>query len=278
MLTQVSEAFTAADLVYGHGTDNAWDEATYLVLTCADLPDDKSSLDAYVDDATVASIQSLAKERIAQRVPLPYLLRTCQYMGTSFDIEPGLVVPRSPLGFLIESDLDPWLPVDVLNIYDFCCGTGCLGIIAAHYFPHAQVTLFDIDPLAIEVAQRNIDRHELGDRVAAEQVDVTTFTPGARADLILFNPPYVDASDMASLPKEFQAEPKHGLAAGNEGLEVIVPIVEGYRELLTNHGVLVGEVGRSAPALLKRFPEVPFVWLDLPEGGEGVFLLRSPRT
>ena len=274
MLEEISEAFTISDIVYGHGTDNAWDEATYLVLTCANLPDDESSLGVTLDSVEVARIKDVAVRRINERVPLAHLLETCQYMGLTFAVKPGLVVPRSPIGFLIDG-LASWQSETPTQIYDFCSGTGCLGIVAAYHFPDAKVTLVDIDPLAVEVAKKNVRDHGLDQRVKVIQADVTKFVPNDPGDLILFNPPYVDELDMSTLPLEYQAEPIHGLAAGRKGLDILIPVIERSRELLSENGILVGEVGRSAPALSAQYPDIPFVWLDLPDGGEGVFLLEA---
>lgn len=274
MLEEISEAFSASEIVYGHGTDNAWDEATYLVLSCANLPDDESSLDVNLDTAHVAKIKEIAERRIAERVPLAYLLGTCQYLGLTFAVQPGLVIPRSPIGFLLD-ELASWQVESPKTIYDFCTGTGCIGIAAALEFPGAEVTLVDLDPLAIEVSKANVERYGLSGRVSVVQADVTSYEPNQPADLILFNPPYVDDLDMATLPPEFLAEPKHGLAAGKDGLDILTPVVERCGELLSENGLFVGEVGRSAPALTRKFPEAPFIWLDLPEGGEGVFLLEE---
>jgi ribosomal protein L3 glutamine methyltransferase len=207
---------------------------------------------------------------------LAYILGSCRYMGFEFKLEPGVMVPRSPIGYLLFEGLEPWLPPKVARILDLCSGSGCLGIVAAHLFEHAQVTLVELDTQAAALARQNIQLHGLGDRVKVVQADVTEpMAARGRFDLILANPPYVDALDMGTLPAEYQAEPHSGLAAGDDGLSVIGPILQQLPDLLNEGGLFVGEVGASARALAARYPALPFIWLDLPHGGEGVFALEE---
>ena len=275
VLADLSERFERAELYFGHGTDNAWDEAVYLVLSCADLADDEASLEYELDEATLIQIEYVAKRRLEERLPLVYLLNHCRYMGRRFSIRAGVIVPRSPIGYLLEAGLSPWLPAEVSTIIDLCSGSGCLGITAAHEFTGANVTLVEIDPLALSVAEDNVRAHGLSARVDIVAADVTTWYPEFPADLVLVNPPYVDALDMAHLPKEFQAEPSFGLAAGTDGLDVIKPIIDMRNKYVSETGLLVGEVGASAAALLRQYPDLPFIWPELYAGGEGVFLLEG---
>ena len=189
---------------------------------------------------------------------------------------PGVIVPRSPIGYLLADHLLAWLPDPVTQILDLCSGSGCLGIIAAQLFPQAQVTLVELDDHAIAIARENIHRLGLDNRVTLRKGDVTkTLSFPQRFDLVLSNPPYVDAADMNQLPPEYLAEPHAGLAAGQDGLSIICPIINQLTNWLTPQGLFIGEVGASAPALMARYPRLPLFWPELPLGGEGVFLLEA---
>jgi ribosomal protein L3 glutamine methyltransferase len=276
LIRRVYEQFRLSDLSYGHGTDNAWDEAVALVLGVLRVDDDESSLTLSVTSADTEQCLTLAGARINTRQPLPYLLGRCQYMGFEFEIQPGVIVPRSPIGYLLQSGLEPWLPQNVERVLDLCSGSGCLGIIAAYIFPNAKVTLLELDAVALEVAQRNVVAHGMQDRIEIINADVIA-KPKLQPpyDLIISNPPYVDAVDMRSLPAEFRAEPERGLAAGADGLIVINAILQQLTGWLNAGGLFVGEVGASAPALQASHPELPLIWPDLPNGGEGVFILEA---
>lgn len=292
ILGEVHRRFVAAPLSYGHGTDNAWDEAVALVLGLTGLPDTKSSLDAPVGEPVAVAIRELAGRRVAERLPLAYLLGKAPYCGASFAVAPGVVVPRSPIGPLLADGLRPWVAAPE-RILDLCCGSGCLGIVAARQFPDARVVLADIDALAVATARRNVAAHGLESRVEVVRSDLFAKLAGAvgragvpgRAksvrgsagefDLILCNPPYVDADAMAALPDEFVHEPARGLAGGSDGLAVMNRVLGEVARHLAGDGVLVGEVGEGAARLDARWPGLPFLWLDLPGGGEGVFVLRA---
>ena len=276
LVEDVAARFDAAGLVFGHGFDNAWDEAVALVLHVTGLPDDRAVLDDVVDASARRRIDELAAERCDTRCPLAHLLGRCRFAGHEFLLEPGIVVPRSPIGALIRSRFRPWLQAPPARILDLCCGSGCIGIAAALAFPEAELTLVDLDPRAVELTRRNLALHGLESRGRVYQGDLFDPLPaGARWDLILSNPPYVDAPDMASLPAEYRHEPAAGLAGGEDGLDVVARILDALPERLAPGGLLVCEVGASGPALLRRFPELPFLWPELPDGGEGVFLLWS---
>jgi len=276
LIETVCEQFQAHRLTFGHGTDNAWDEAVALVLTITGCADDQTSLQTVVSSDHAERCIDLAVQRIESRQPLAYLLGTCQYMGLAFNVRPGVVVPRSPIGYLLQSGLEPWLPPRISRVLDLCSGSGCLGILAAHTFSQAQVTLVEVDANALQVAQENVAQHALADRVRIVAADVMSPTvQPERFDLILCNPPYVDAADMQSLPQEYLAEPQRGLAAGEWGLDVMDAILAQLPDLLTSNGLFVGEIGASAHHLLGRYPHLPFIWPDLPLGGEGVFLLEA---
>lgn len=279
LIEAVTDRFAEAGLVFGHGTDNPWDEAVALVLGVTELADDRTSLDIEVDPAAVAEIQRLADRRIDERIPLAYLLGRCQFVGQTFLIEPGVVIPRSPIGALLADELVPWIRRPPRRVLDLCCGSGCIGIIAALVFPEADVTLVELDAAAAALAERNLRLHGLEDRVRVVRSNLFDALPvmaaDQRFDLILSNPPYVDAVDMASLPPEYRHEPALGLAGGEAGIELVDRMLAVLGDWLAPGGLFVCEVGASAPALLRAHPRLPFLWPELPEGGEGVFLLSA---
>src|SRR5690606_22778660 len=208
--------------------------------------------------------------------PLAFLIGRCRFAGHEFLIEPGIVVPRSPMGALIESRFSPWLRREPERILDLCCGSGCIGIAAALAFPDARVDLADIDEQAVALTRRNMALHGIEARARVLRSDLFDALPPGRWDLILSNPPYGPRRDMATLPAEYHHEPAQGLAGGDDGLELVARMIEALPERLAEGGTFVCEVGASAPALLARYPHLPFVWPDLPDGGEGVFLLEQP--
>jgi len=268
--------FAEAGLVFGHGTDNAWDEATWLVLHVTGAADQEDSLGLSVDGVALAHLVDLAQRRIVSRQPLAYLLGQAKFAGLDFYCEPGVIVPRSPLAELLLAQVQPWLVREPRQILDMCCGTGCIGIAAALSFPGSQVLLVDVDAQAIALANANVARYQLQDRVTVLQSDLFSQVSHRQSwDLVLCNPPYVDAADMSALPAEFVAEPALALAGGADGLSVMAPFLQQCRTRLNPGGVFVGEVGNSAPALLARFPQWPFIWPDLANGGEGVFVLQA---
>jgi ribosomal protein L3 glutamine methyltransferase len=275
LIEDIAARFSGAGLVYGHGTDNAWDEAVALVLAVTGLPDDRAVLARPVAGAEQERVFGLAARRIDERIPLAYLLGRCRFAGREFLIEPGVVVPRSPIGALIEARFEPWLGRDPGTIIDLCCGSGCIGIAAALAFPAARVDLIDIDPKALDLARRNVALHGLEHRVHVHASDLFDGLGSGRWDLILSNPPYVDSTDMGSLPPEYRHEPAVGLAGGCDGLDLVVRMLEALPQRLVFDGLFVCEVGGSAAALCRRFPRTAFVWPDLPDGGEGVFLLTG---
>lgn len=279
VIEDVAARFDAAGLVFGHGFDSAWDEAVALVLHVTGLPDDQEVLDRVVDTPARHRIDELAAARCDTRRPLAHLLGRGRFAGYEFFVEPGIVVPRSPIGALIQNRFRPWLQTPPARILDLCCGSGCIGIAAALAFPNAELDLVDLDPRAVELTRRNLALHGLEDRGRVHRGDLFDPLPaGSRWDLILSNPPYVDALDMSTLPAEYRHEPAAGLAGGEDGLDIVARILEALPARLVPGGLLVCEVGASGPALLRRYPHLPFVWPDLPEGGEGVFLLWSEAS
>ena len=274
LIEECAEALADAGVVFGQGTDNAWDEATVLVLSVTDLADDEANLGVEVQAAQAELIRSLLHKRINERVPLAYLLGRWWFAGLEFLVEPGVVVPRSPIGELLLAELSPWLTRPPRRVLDLCAGSGCIGITAAHVWQDATVDLVELDPATAALARRNVVHHQLGDRVTVYEGSLYQPLPeGARYDLILANPPYVDDADMRSLPREFRKEPTMGLAGGPDGLELARQIIDARTAWLAAEGVLVCEVGMSAAALARAYPDLPFIWPEFEAGGVGVFLL-----
>jgi len=267
-----------AELCYGHGTDSAWDEAVALVLDGLRLPRDRFEqlADARVDLATRRWLAEALRRRVEERVPVPYLTGLAWFVGLSFEVDRRVIVPRSPIAELLEAGLQPWLGNRLpLRILDLAAGSGCIGVAAAHVFEAAEVTLADVDIEALEVATRNVARHGLQARVRTRAADLFAGLGDARYDLILCNPPYVDAETMARLPPEYRHEPRHALAAGEDGLALAARVVRGASAYLEPRGLLVLELGDSASTLAERFPHIPFTWPALERGGSGVLLVEA---
>ncbi|MGO1693127.1 MAG: 50S ribosomal protein L3 N(5)-glutamine methyltransferase [Marinobacter sp.] len=276
-LRYASSQFSASPVFFGHGTDNVWDEAVQLVMRSLHLPleDNTLFLDARLIREERRVVLERIRRRIEERVPLAYLLGEAWFMGMPFHVDERVLVPRSPLGELIENGFQPWLgEKPVGRILDLCTGSGCIGIGAASVFEDASVDLSDISADALAVADSNIELHELRGRVRTVQSDVFANISG-QYDIIVSNPPYVDAEDLAGMPDEFHHEPALGLAAGDDGLDIAHRIIAGAAEHLAAGGLLVVEVGNSWVALDEAYPELPFTWLDFSNGGDGVFVLTE---
>ena len=270
--------FNQAGLFFGHGTDNALDEAAALVLSALHLPPDlhQSWFQSRLTDEEREQVTRLIQRRIDERLPLPYLTGEAWFAGLRFSVTPAVLIPRSPLAELIENGFAPWLEAsNVERVLDLCCGSGCIGIATAAYLPECEVDLVDLSTAALEVSRQNIQQHDLSDRVLVFESDLFNGLPPQQYDLIISNPPYVGEQEMSQLPAEYAHEPTMALQAEDEGLEIVRRILKESVDFLAPEGVLIVEVGNSAALLQERYPEIPFVWLDFSRGGEGVFLLGT---
>ena len=271
--------FQAEKLFFGHGADNAWDEARQLVLGALHLPYEiaDSYLDCRLEEEEGQLLHALIQRRITERVPTAYLLGEAWFYGLPFVVDERVLIPRSPIAELIAQQFEPWLPAVPARILDLCTGSGCIGIACAMEFPQAEVVLSDLSFAALEVANLNIERHGLEDRVYTVQGDGFEGMPKQRFDLIVSNPPYVDAEDFADMPAEYHHEPALGLACGDDGLDLVRRILAEAADHLTEQGILVVEVGNSQVHVEALYPEVDFTWLEFEYGGHGVFLLAAAQ-
>ncbi|GAA0785792.1 50S ribosomal protein L3 N(5)-glutamine methyltransferase [Marinobacterium sediminicola] len=270
--------FNRHQVYFGHGHVSAWDEASQLVLNAVDLPwdTDPAVLDARLTPSERLKVLEYVRLRTEERKPLPYITGEAWFMGLPFHVDERVLIPRSPIAELIAQEFQPWLrPGPVERILDLCTGSGCIGIACAFAFPEAEVDLADISTEALEVARHNIQRHELVDRVRACQGDLFGAVPGERYDLIVSNPPYVDADDLASMPAEYAHEPALALGSGPDGLDITRRILREAADYLSEDGLLVVEVGNSEVHLMSSLPQLPIVWVELEQGGNGVFVVTA---
>jgi ribosomal protein L3 glutamine methyltransferase len=272
---------TRANVFFGHGTDNAWDEAVALVWHVAGLPFSagETLYDARLAPHERRQILTLLRRRTEERMPLPYLTGEAWFAGLPFNVDERVIVPRSPVAELIEKGFEPWYTPaedDAVTILDLCAGSGCIGIACAQYFPDALVDLVELSDDAIDIARSNIARHGVGERVRIVRSDLfSALQPQHQYSLIVSNPPYVDAPDMAQLPPEFHHEPRMSLASGEDGLDHARRILREAADYLAPGGLLVLEVGNSALALEQQYPQVPFTWVEFARGGDGVLVMTA---
>jgi ribosomal protein L3 glutamine methyltransferase len=274
--------FNQAKLFFGHGSDNAWDEAVYLVLFALHLPPDQLEpfMDARVlpDERTRAL--DLIDRRCELRLPAPYLTQEAWLQGYRFHVDERVIVPRSPLSELLMAQLSPWIadPYEVTSLLDLCTGSGCLAIIAAHQFPEALVDATDISKEALEVAQINVREHALNERVNLHHGSLYDPLPiASRYDIIISNPPYVNSASMLTLPNEYQHEPSLALAGGEDGMDLVRTIIEQAPAHLTDHGILLIEIGHERHYFEAAFPELDPVWLDTTDSSDQILLLTREQ-
>lgn len=270
-----ASAFERAGLYYGHGTDNALDEAFHLVLWVLKLPFDVPAtyLEAQLVPAECVAVAALLDERICSRKPAPYLTGEAWFAGLSFEVNEHVLVPRSPTAELILAAFEPWLATAPERILDLCAGCGCIGIACACAFPDASVDLAELDAEACQVCTRNVARHHLEARCEVLQGDLFDALKGRRYDLVVCNPPYVPAAECDVLPAEYQREPRAALVSGDDGMDLVARVLEQAPKHLNPGGTLVGEIGGSRAEFDARFPQFPALWPTFEHGGSGVFVV-----
>lgn len=277
-IERCARALKRARVHFGHGTDNARDEAAELVFFAAGVAHAEGA-GAYPLRLTArrrARIDALLERRIKARIPLPYLTQRAFFAGLELYVDERVLVPRSPIAELIMNRFAPWAPQQrIRRILDLGTGSGAIALAAAKAFPQARVDAVDISAAALKVCRRNVRRLRLGRRVAVLKSDHFAAVAGRRYDIIVSNPPYVGRAEMRSLPREYRHEPRLGLAAGADGLDSVRAIFSAARAHLRADGILVVEVGNSERALTRAFPRLPFIWPDIAMGGGGVFILRA---
>ena len=271
--------FNEAGLFFGHGSSDAYDEAAYLILHTLHLPLDKLEpfLDARLTDTERVEVWSILRRRAEQRIPAAYLTHQAWLGEFSFYVDERVIVPRSLIAELLHEQLSPWIarPDEIVKVLDLCTGSGCLAILAAHAFPHASVDAADLSPDALAVAERNVADYHLQDRVSLIESDLFAKLDSRKYDIIISNPPYVDAESVAALPQEHLHEPKLALGSGHDGLDATRIILKEAAQHLTDNGVLIVEIGHNREALEAAYPKLPFTWLDVSAGDQFVFMLHK---
>lgn len=273
-----SSEFNRQQLSFGHGFGSALDEAVYLVLYALDLPWDWSTdyFDCVLTQGEREHVYAVLMQRIKTRQPAAYISHEAWFCGLPFYVDERVLVPRSPIAELIQQRFEPWLdPNQVDNILDLCTGSGCIAICCQHAFADARVSASDLSRDALEVAQINVNNHAMADHIQLYESDLFGGIPAQKFDLIVSNPPYVDAEDMAALADEFKAEPTMGLEAGQDGLQIVDQILQQAGDYLSEHGLLVVEVGNSQQAMMEKYPNLPLSWIEFEQGGDGVFCVTA---
>jgi ribosomal protein L3 glutamine methyltransferase len=279
VLRYATTRFNEARLSFGHGQADAFDEAAFIIMRTLQLPLERldTFLDAYLTHAEINTLLQMIDRRVKQRIPAAYLLRESWLQGYRFYVDERVIIPRSFIGELLKEGLEPWVkdPSAVTHVLDLCTGSGCLAIMAADLFPHAQVDAVDISKEALAVARINVDEYGFGDRIALIESDLFGALPAKRYDLIISNPPYVTAPSMARLPREYQHEPRMALDGGEDGLDLVRRLMRQARGYLKRSGLLVVEVGDGRPQTETAFRDIPLTWLTTSAGDDMVFLARQ---
>ncbi|MBU2917785.1 50S ribosomal protein L3 N(5)-glutamine methyltransferase [Psychrosphaera sp. F3M07] len=271
--------FNGSDIYYGHGTDNPWDECLSLISFALNMPPQLNA-DVLSSNLTLSereTIVELIALRITTKKPAAYLTNVAYFVDLPFYVNESVLVPRSPIGELIRNKFEGLIKQEPTRIMDLCTGSACIAIACAYAFPDAEVDALDISPEALSIADENIHRLDVADQVVPIMSDVFSGVSGLQYDLIVSNPPYVDAEDIDDMPEEFHHEPAIGLASGNDGLDITRVILAQAADHLTDDGVLIVEVGNSMIHLQAEYPQVPFNWIEFEHGGLGVFSLTKAQ-
>lgn len=281
VLRYATSRFNEAKLVFGHGNNNALDEAAYLILHTLHLPPD--TLDIYLDakllPVEIASILQVIERRAIERVPAAYITHEA-WLGTyPFYVDERVIVPRSFIAELIPSYLSPWVnnPDEITTILELCTGSGCLPIMLADAFPNAHVDATDISKDALAVAKRNVETYDLQDRITLHESDIYSNVPDKKYQLIISNPPYVNSESMAKLPQEYLHEPQIALGGGKDGMDLVRAIIKGAKSRLTRDGILMIEIGHERAFAEAAFPELELTWVSTSAGDDMVFLLTADQ-
>lgn len=273
--------FNTEQLFFGHGSNNAFDEAAYLILHTLKLPLDQLEpfLDARLLQGEIDNLLRVIMRRTEDRVPAAYITKEAWLGGYRFYVDERVIVPRSFIAELIPEQLSPWVqdPSQINHVLDLCTGSGCLPVLLADAFPQAKIDAVDISPEALQVARRNIDDYALNDRIELIESDLYNKLPSRRYDLIISNPPYVNADSMSKLPREYQQEPQLALAGGKDGMDLVRKIVRGAAQHLTPEGVLIVEIGNERAYAEAAFPGLDMTWITTSAGDDMVFLLNASQ-
>lgn len=274
--------FEASDIFYGHGTDNSYDEAVWLIMSALHLPHEtlNNFLEAKLTSSERHKLAGFIEERITKHTPTAYLLKEAWLQGYKFYVDERVLIPRSFIAeLLVNNSLQPWIeyPELITSAADICTGSGCLGVLLADAFPDAAIDVIDISADAIDVCHQNIANYGLQDRITAIQSDMFGALQGKKYDLIISNPPYVDAPSMAELPAEYRNEPQLALGSGIAGLDHTHTILREAAHYLSDEGILIVEIGHNRHALIEAYPNLPFTWLEVSSGDEFVFLLTKSQ-
>ncbi|CAB3779310.1 50S ribosomal protein L3 glutamine methyltransferase [Paraburkholderia ultramafica] len=271
--------FNQAELSFGHGSANAYDEAAYLILHTLHLPLDllEPFLDARLSAAEIDAVLNVIERRAAERVPAAYITQEAWMHGFRFHVDERVIVPRSFIGELLQDGLQPYVedPEQVSAVLELCTGSGCLAILAAHAFPNADIDAVDLSAPALAVATRNVMDYKLDDRVALFEGDLYAPLAERRYDVIISNPPYVNTASMQELPAEYKHEPNMALAGGADGMDIVRRIIADARNWLTEDGVLVVEIGNERENVEAAFGGLDLVWMSTSAGDDNVFLIQA---
>jgi ribosomal protein L3 glutamine methyltransferase len=271
--------FNQAGLAFGHGSSNAYDEAAYLVLHTLHLPIDllEPFLDARLTPEEIDAVLKVVERRATDRVPAAYITQEAWMHGHRFHVDERVIVPRSFIGELLQDGLQPYVddPEQVGAVLELCTGSGCLAILSAYAFPNADVDAVDLSPAALEVAARNVRDYQLDERIALFEGDLYAPLPERRYDVIITNPPYVNADSMKALPAEYRHEPEMALAGGADGMDIVRRIIADARNWLTDDGVLVVEIGNERAHVEAAFGGLDLVWMSTSAGDDNVFLIQA---